>query len=115
METRSSNLEVPNSNQNFKPGDSQLEPFPNGIPGIPSPSPVAHPAGEVQAGVLEVPLEVGQQEVSAALGADVGRAAAVHALVRPEAAAVGQDHGARRAHLGEKMGLGQGIWGIWGL
>lgn len=61
--------------------------------------PVPHPAGEVQAGVLEVRLEVGQQEVAAALGAHVGRAAAVHALVRAEAAAVGQDHGARRAHL----------------
>lgn len=67
--------------------------------GAPAPSPVSHPAGEVQAGVLEVPLEVGQQEVAAALGAHVGRAAAVHALVGAEAAAVGQDHGARRAHL----------------
>lgn len=64
--------------------------------------PVAHPPGEVQAGLLQVGLEVGEEEIPPALGADVGGAVFVHPLVGVEAAAVGHDHGARRADLRDK-------------
>lgn len=64
------------------------------------PPPVSHSAGEVQAGLLQVGLEVGQQEIPPTLGADVGRAVLVHPLMGAEAAAVGHDHGARGADLG---------------
>lgn len=64
------------------------------------PTPVSHSAGEVQAGLLQVGLEVGQQEIPPTLGADVGRAVLVHPLMGAEAAAVGHDHGARGADLG---------------
>lgn len=68
--------------------------------------PVADPPGEMEAGVLQVGIEVGQQEVPPALGADVGRPALVHALVGAEAATVGHDHRTAVAHLdgGEQKG-----------
>lgn len=62
-------------------------------------APVSYTAGEVQTGVPQVGLEAGVQEAVAALGADVGGPVLVHALVRAEAAAIGQHHGAGRAHL----------------
>lgn len=61
--------------------------------------PVSHTAREMQAGFPEVGLEVGLQEVAPTLGADVGGPVPVHALVGAEAAAVGEHHGAGRAHL----------------
>jgi len=54
----------------------------------------------VQAGLLQVRLEVRQEEIPPALGADVGGAVFVHPLVGVEAAAVGHDHGTRRTDLG---------------
>lgn len=71
--------------------------------------PVADPAGEMEAGVLQVGIEVGQQEVPPTLGADMGRPALVHALVGAEAATVGHDHRAAVAHLdGEGEAEGEG-------
>lgn len=62
--------------------------------------PVPHSAGEVQTGLLQVGLEVGQEEIPSALGADVGRPVFVHPLMGVKAAAIGHDHGTRCTNLG---------------
>lgn len=64
--------------------------------------PVPHSAGEVQAGLLQVGLEVRQEEVPSTLGADMGRSVFVHPLMGVKAAAIGHDHGTRCTNLGEK-------------
>lgn len=61
--------------------------------------PVPDSAGEVQTGLLQVALEVRQEEIPSALGADVGRPVFVHPLMGVKAAAIGHDHGTRCTNL----------------
>lgn len=94
-----------------------LSPLVLGVsPGPPAPSsgrgalPVPHSAGEVQAGLLQVGLEVRQEEIPSALGADVGRPVFVHPLMGVKAAAIGHDHGTRRTNLGGRRASRGSAW-----
>lgn len=77
-----------------------IPPGPSALTSGRSALPVPHSAGEVQAGLLQVGLEVRQEEIPSALGADVGRPVFVHPLMGVKAAAIGHDHGTRGTNLG---------------